>query len=102
MQTHFLKFASEDEAKERLAAYVSFDDSSDGAWIAASHTHALDVVGAIYKPTGNTIPGADGEQLPEMAAIDGFHVNLLLIDVDIPEALAAYCTTPKTPSRVFG
>lgn len=35
----------------------------------------IDIIGTIYKPTGNTLT-VDGMDVPEMAAIPGYHANL--------------------------
>ena len=94
MQTFFLKFADEAEAIEQLAAYRTEDQ-----WQTASVDHALDVVGAIYQPTGIVITNDDGESYPEMAALDGFHVNLAI--AELPESLAPFVVTPSQPARVF-
>lgn len=91
----YLKFPSEAEAKQVLADYYS---ETDG-WITASHEYALDPVGVIYKPTGNMIQ-TEGGEVPEMAPIDGWHVNMMCKAVK-PE-WEPYIITPVTPSRVFG
>lgn len=41
--------------------------------------YSIDLIGTIYKPTGNLIQQTVGEQtieVPEMVALDGFHANL--------------------------
>jgi hypothetical protein len=73
-----------------------------------SHTadYAIDVVGVIHKPTGTMLTDDEGREYPEMAALDGWHVNIRLIGdnkrADV-EALAAYFVDPEptTPSRVW-
>lgn len=37
---------------------------------------ALDMIGTIYVESGNTLTDEDGNEYPEMVAIDGFHANL--------------------------
>ena len=69
-----------------------------------THHYAIDVVGAIYKATGNMLTDADGNEYPEMAAQPGWHVNIRLIgDKARPavEALADYTVNPVTPERVW-
>ena len=47
-------------------------------WVAAP-SYNLDVIGTVYKPTGNFIQQTVGEstiEVPEMAAVPGFHANL--------------------------
>ena len=57
---------------------------------------AIDVIGLIYKPTGEMITTDEGE-VPEMAAIPGWHVNVRH-NAEAPE-LAAYQVFPKQPQR---
>lgn len=94
MQTFFLKFADEAEAIEQLAVYRIEDQ-----WQTASVDHALDVVGTIYQPTGETRTDEDGNPYPVIAAPDGFHVNLAI--AGLPESLAPFAVTPSHPARVF-
>ena len=55
---------------------------------------ALDIIGVIYKPTGNMLTDEEG---PEMAAIDGYHANLIAeAGLDLPTIEA-----PATPYRVW-
>jgi hypothetical protein len=93
MQTVYLKFDSEAKAKEVLAEYIT----EEGEWQIASHTHAIDLVGIIHKPTGVMLQGEDGEYL-EMAQLDGYHINFL---GELPEVAQPYIVTPSSPSRVF-
>ena len=62
---------------------------------------AVDVIGTIYKPTGNVLPSEDesGEAVDEMAPIDGWHVNVRHTD-EVPE-LAPYQVFPVTPARMW-
>ena len=68
--------------------------------------YAIDVVGVIHKPTGNMLTSDEGFEYPEMAALDGWHVNIRLMNdnkrADV-EALSAYFVDPEpaTPSRVW-
>ena len=57
---------------------------------------AIDVIGLIYKPTGEMITTDEGE-VPEMAAIPGWHVNVRH-NAETPE-LAAYQVFPQAPVR---
>lgn len=59
---------------------------------------AVDVIGTIYAPTGKTLKTEDGDA-PEMAPIDGWHVNVRHT-AEMPE-LQAWAVTPKTPVRVW-
>ena len=67
--------------------------------------YAIDVVGVIHRPTGNTLTDADGNEYPEQAPLEGWHVNIRLIGDamrDTVEALdAIYGVIPNTPARVW-
>lgn len=59
---------------------------------------AIDVIGAIYKPTGKMVKTDEGD-VPAMAPVDGWHVNVRHTE-EMPE-LKAWAVTPKTPSHVW-
>lgn len=104
MKQFFLKFDNEAQAKEALAAYVSnnqwLDEAPVGSWITASKDHALDVIGTVYAPTGETLVDSEGIEYPEMAPIEGFHVNLMV--QKLPKALKTYAAKRKdNPYRLF-
>ena len=99
MKTHFLKFVDEAQAIEQLDAFRSADESGAAVWAQASVTHALDVVGTIYKPTGAFVEDEEGMRSAVMAPLDGFHVNLAI--AELPEALMPFEVTPDRPIRVF-
>lgn len=60
-------------------------------------THTIDVIGIIYKPTGEMLLREDGEY-PAMAPQEGWHVN-----VRGPEdvSLEKYSVAVNTPVRVW-
>jgi hypothetical protein len=82
----FLKFTDADEANE-----VLFDDERP-------KYAAIDVIGTIYKPTGEMIQTDEGE-VPEMKPVPGWHVNVRHT-AEAPE-LEAYQVFPETPSRMW-
>ena len=105
-----LRFASEQEATEQLAAAgllietQALLDADEQVIIPAGHAPApgasIDTIGVIYKPTGQTITTDMGEQL-EMAPIDGWHVNVRLkADHLVPE-LDTFKVTPANPVRIW-
>lgn len=57
---------------------------------------AVDVIGTIYKPTGNMLTTDEGE-MPEMAPLEGWHVNVRHT-AEAPE-LDFFKVTPKAPVR---
>lgn len=84
----YLKFASEQEAKE-----VLYKEEFVPNW-----DMIIDFVGTLYKFTDKEITMDDGTILPEMIIIDGFHVNTR---GEMPAELEAYRTNPVTPMRVW-
>lgn len=58
-----------------------------------------DLVGTIYKTSGVMLIDAEGNEYPEMVAVEGYHVNTLSSEVD--EVLQVHVVTPVTPNRVF-
>ena len=62
---------------------------------------SIDTIGTIYKPTGNTVATDMGEQ-PEMASLDGWHVNVRLeANTPTPDSLVTYQVFPAAPVRVW-
>ena len=117
----YIKLASEADMPSVLASFYKQDYTTivdtetgeestqiEGDPYLVQHTadYAIDVVGIIHKPTGVMLTDADGNEYPEMAALDGWHINLRLVGevkrVEA-EALVAYTVdpTPVTPSRVW-
>ena len=63
----------------------------------------IDVIGVIYKPTGNIVQQRLEDtviEVPEMAAVEGFHANLRG-DVDASLIQEIIIDAPKTPHRVW-
>ena len=61
---------------------------------------ALDVIGTIYKPTGETSL-VDGQEVPVTAPVSGYHVNVRTTSGELAAALEALRTNPVTPVRVW-
>lgn len=61
----------------------------------------IDTIGVIYKPTGNTVDTDDGP-MPEMAPLEGWHVNVRVMPGEDAAVLEPFVVTPKTPVRVWG
>ena len=90
----FLKF--EDEA---AADAVLFDMVHDGEGYTKQPRYAaIDVIGTIYEPTGKMLTTDEGE-VPEMAPIPGWHVNVRHNDEALE--LEQYRVHPATPQRMW-
>ncbi len=73
---------------------------------AFTSTRSLDIIGIISLPTGETItvsgPDDVESEVPEYAAIDGWHANLLLHGEELPASLAdMVIEEPSAPVRRF-
>jgi len=79
-----LKFPTEAEA---LAALFNEDGQP-------RYAMSIDIIGTIYKPTGVMLDS----DTPEMAAVDGWHVNTR---GEAPEELLPYSINPTQPVRVW-
>ena len=98
---YFLKFADEAEANSALFTEQANVQGDVVETVKAPRYAAVDIVGVIYKPTGNVLPAEDesGDAVDEMAPIDGWHVNVRHTD-EAPE-LEAFRVFPATPSRAW-
>lgn len=54
--------------------YLKFKDEAEALEVLEGYTGSIDIIGQIYKETGNTLSTDEGE-VPEMALIAGWHVN---------------------------
>lgn len=58
-----------------------------------------DLIGTIYAPSGVVLTDEDGNEYPEMVAVEGYHVNVL--PQEDMSLIEPYIVTVNTPSRVF-
>lgn len=86
----FLRFSDEAAARAAFADYLT----DDGDWPSYIGTAAVDVVGTIYRLTGILLD----DDVPEMAPLEGFHINL---SDSVPELAEFEIDAPTTPARVF-
>jgi len=96
----YLKLASEASMPSVLSAF--YDD--EGWLVSNTADYAIDVVGVLQEPTGNTLT-SDGMEYPEMVTMTGWHVNIRLTGDflrDETEALdVSHGVTPSAPKRVW-
>jgi hypothetical protein len=92
--THYIRFPDESTGMAALDAAGLLTE--DGFPITASHTHALDVIGPIYK--GGTFDPDTGEVITPLVLLDGWHVNYI---GELPEGWAEYAVSPEQPARVW-
>ena len=83
--------------KQQLVEFLS-----DNYVVADAHKYALDVIGIVYKPTGEMITDSEtGIQYPANAPIDGFHANLRVMAEDFDTSLISelIISAPNNPVR---
>ena len=96
--THYLKFPDETTGLAALdaAGLLRTDEDGNQAPITASLTHALDVVGVIYR--SGTYDAETGEVIISPTPRPGWHVNFI---GELPDGWDDYVVEPQHPSRVF-
>lgn len=87
MTDYTLKFTTEAAANKVLF------DGEDSRY----PEHVIDIIGTIYKDTGETTL-VEGVEQPVMAAVPGWHVNVRGPET---EAFEAYVVEVATPIRVW-
>ena len=103
MQDYYLKFANEAEARAVLYRKEGVVEADPENGIEAQEGYEvsnfanIDHIGTIWKPTGKMLQTEEGE-VPEMAPLPGYHVNVRVVDEDA-SALEAYQVFPDNPVR---
>ena len=117
---YFIKLPSEADMPTALAAFYRQDTTTevddetgeetvinvgDAYLVSTTHDYAIDIVGVIYKATGVMLTDPEGNEYPETAPLDGYHLNIRLLNDTMREAVdaieAEYGLTPNSPSRVW-
>ena len=97
-----LKFTDEAAAKAVLYRVEGAVEADAEQGIEAQEGHEvanyrnIDVIGTIYERTGGT------DEEPVMTALDGWHVNVLVLPGEDASVLEAHQVFPATPVRVWG
>lgn len=116
----YIKLASEAQMPEVFADFYKQEFTSvineetgeetltpegDPYLVTHAHDYAIDVIGTLHEPTGTMLTDEEGNQYPQMAPIEGWHVNVRLVGDTKREAVEAINTTygvvPNSPSRVW-
>ena len=94
-----------DEASMKVAFGTTESNTDHGTIVshpAVSHM-AVDIIGLIYEPTGETykilVPDGGEIDASVMAPLEGWHVNLR--GDSLPEGLEQYTINPTNPRRVW-
>jgi hypothetical protein len=100
MQDYYLKTNTEKELWDCLVALdlaIWVEESSRFQ----SRGINLDIIGTIYKPTGNEITTEQGYKYPETVAVPGFHANIRADLTEEQQAQLPLVAAPATPYRVW-
>ena len=116
----YIKLPSEADMPTVLAAFYKQDTTTevddetgeetvinvgDAYLVSTTHDYAIDLVGVIYEPTGETLTDDEGNEWQETAPLDGWHLNIRLLNDTMRAAVeaidATYGVTPNSPSRVW-
>lgn len=92
----YLKFDSESQSNSVLFNVQVINNET----VKIPKYTAIDVIGIIYKPSGNLIQSEEGE-FPEMIPLEGWHVNVRVTPEEDVSGLAPYRIEPSTPSRIW-
>ena len=76
---------------------LRFTDEAEATAALTDYTGSIDIIGVIYKPTGVMLETDEGE-VPEVAAIEGWHANTR---GPMPAELVAFAVEPQHPVRVW-
>jgi hypothetical protein len=103
MTDYFLKAADATALYDVLEAAGVVTEGDQGWHVTDGHKYALDVIGDVYKPTGETIQTDEG-QLSWVQNVGGFHANLRVIDAssfDADKIAAIVIDSPNNPVRAW-
>ena len=98
MFDYFLKFENKEQADAVLYRLEGADPENSVEGELVANYSNIDVIGLIYKPTGEAIQSEEGE-VAVMLALQGWHVNIRS-EVPCPE-LARFSIQPNNPCRVW-
>ena len=105
MKDYYLKFTDEAEARAVLYRKEGVVEADPENGIEAQKGYEvpnfanIDHIGTIWKPTGKMLQTDEGE-VPEMAPLFGYHVNVRVVGEDA-SSLEAYKVKPSTPVRMW-
>lgn len=94
----FLRFTDEAEANAALFTEQTNVQGDVVETVLVPKYAAVDVIGAIYAPTGKVLKTPEGP-VDEMKALPGWHVNVRHTD-PVPE-LEPFQVFPKNPGRMW-
>lgn len=98
---HYLRADTEAALYAALEAAGVVVQSEDGYRVTDPCAYALDVIGTIYRPTGEVIE-QDGMEIPVMEPVPGYHANLRAsIEFDPAPLADIIIPPPHNPVRAW-
>lgn len=78
--------------------YLKFADEAEATAALTDYTGSIDIIGVIFKPSDEVGTDADGNEVPVMTAIPGWHVNTR---GPMPAELLPFSVLPAQPVRIW-
>jgi hypothetical protein len=78
--------------------YLKFPDEATALEVLEDYEGAVDVIGVISKPTGEMTFDDEGNEVPVMTTLEGWHVNTR---GSMPLDLQAFAVQVDSPYRVW-
>ena len=104
-QDFYYAFTDEAEADTALQPFYHQPEEGDAYLVKHSKDHSIDIVGLIHEPTGNMLTDEEGNEYPEIAPINGWHVNLRIrgdyMRTEAETIDTNHGVSPTTPYRVW-
>lgn len=91
------RLKADDEATMLSVLERVFGTEEDGNLITSRHGLSIVLLGTLYAETGNMLTDDEGNEYPERAALDGYHVNLRTKNQADVDALADYIVDVDNP-----
>lgn len=101
----YLQFESEAAANAVLFTQEPTEWDEEGnatAFEPRQSYRNIDAIGVIYTTSGETTTDAEGNEMPVMSPVEGWHVNIRLVDGEEGAALEPFVVQPNSPVRVWG
>lgn len=91
------RLKTDDEATMLSVLKSVFGTDEDGKLITSRHGLSIILLGTLYAETGNMLMDDEGNEYPEKAPIDGYHVNIRTKNQNEVDALADYIVDVDSP-----
>jgi hypothetical protein len=97
------QYDPEDPLNQNTDNQEDFTPTGAFTWV-KTDGYDLDIIGEIWKPTGETLKLEDGTSVPATEKLDGYHANIRKWDGDFTEeqlAALPLIVPPNKPVRIW-